>query len=219
MKIVIIMITVALALGLGVRTANAYSPYCGNGDGCYQVSDVNTHSFLHIEDDAVMANDSPYDIIAENEVVNPIAGQNVYEDYSSLPERIQAPGERMFIFSPRKLRWAAYDADGYQVAAGKANGGSNFCAELGRPCHTPVGTFRVQAKGDVTCKSRRFPLGVGGAAMPYCMYFGSGFAIHGSPYISDNNTSHGCIRVHTPAAAWLSRYFLAPGTKVMVLPY
>lgn len=211
MKIVILMTTLALAWGLGLGTANA--------NGYSQVSGTHLPQYLDIQDDAVMANDSPYDIVAESESVNPIEGQNVYDDYASLPERIRPSGERMFIFSPRMLRWAAYDPEGYQVAAGKANGGSNFCAELGRECHTPVGVFRVQAKGDISCKSRRFPLGVGGAPMPYCMYFGSGFAIHGSPYISDNNTSHGCIRVHTPAAAWLSRYFLYPGTKVMVLPY
>lgn len=204
MKIIKLAITItALAIGLSMITAHA-----------------DNYSATNVSDDAIMANESPNDIFAQNEQSeSPIQGENVYDSYSSLPERIQPPGEKMFIFSPRMLRWAAYDADGYLVASGKANGGSNFCQELGRPCHTPVGTFRVQAKGDVTCKSRRFPLGVGGAAMPYCMYFGSGFAIHGSPYISDNNTSHGCIRVHTPAAAWLSRYFLYPGTKVMVLPY
>lgn len=146
-------------------------------------------------------------------------GQNVFESYSSLPERIQPPGERLFIFSPHNLRWAAYDEEGYQVATGKANGGAAYCAELGKPCQTPTGVFRVQSKGDASCISRKFPLGVGGAPMPYCMHFGGGFAIHGSPYISNNNTSHGCIRVHTPAAAWLHHYFMKPGTKVMVLPY
>jgi hypothetical protein len=216
MKTVLSMIILALTLGVGAQ-AQAYSPYCGNGDGCYPVSDT---QLVNQVDDAIIASNSPFDIIAQTDGVSPIEGQNVYDSYSSLPERVQPSGERMFVFSPRLLRWAAYDADGYLVASGKANGGANFCAELGRPCHTPVGVFRVQAKGDETCISRKFPLDTGGGApMPYCMHFGGGFAIHGSPYISDNNTSHGCIRVHTPAAAWLSRYFMSAGTKVMVLPY
>jgi hypothetical protein len=136
-----------------------------------------------------------------------------------LPRRISPPGERTFVFSPRLLRWAAYDAEGYQIASGKANGGANYCPELNRPCHTPTGNFRVHSKGDVSCVSKRFPLGVGGAPMPYCMHFGDGFAIHGSPYISNQNTSHGCIRVHVGAAAWLHHHFMGQGTRVLVLPY
>lgn len=171
-------------------------------------------------DNAIMASDYSYTLIADDTATSPLAGENVYDSYASLPDRIQPQGERTFIFNPRALRWGAYDADGYLVASGKANGGSDFCAELGRPCHTPVGVFRVQSKGSEACISKRFPLAThGGAPMPYCMHFGGGFAIHGSPYISNNNTSHGCIRVYTPAAAWLSRYFMSSGTKVMVLPY
>lgn len=147
------------------------------------------------------------------------APQNVVYDYTNLPQRIDPPGERVFIFSPRLLRWAAYDSDGYLVASGKANGGAAYCPELGRPCRTPLGSFRVQSKGDASCVSRKFPVGQGGAPMPYCMYFGGGMAIHGSPYISNGNTSHGCIRVYTNAALWLSRYFMKPGTRVLILPY
>lgn len=144
---------------------------------------------------------------------------DVAESISSLPRRIAPHGERVFVFSPRLLRWAAYDAQGYRVAGGKANGGSSFCTDIGRPCLTPAGTHRVQSKGTAACVSRKFPVGVGGAPMPYCMFFRGGYAIHGSPYISNNNTSHGCIRVHTGAARWLHRHFMRPGTKVIVLSY
>jgi len=143
----------------------------------------------------------------------------IAEGLSSLPRRIASHGERVFVFSPRLLRWAAYDSQGYRVASGKANGGSSFCSDLGRPCRTPAGAHRVQSKGTAACASRKFPIGKGGAPMPYCMFFRGGYAIHGSPYISNNNTSHGCIRVHTGAARWLHRYFMRPGTKVIVLGY
>lgn len=137
----------------------------------------------------------------------------------NLPKQIAPKGHNVFVFSPRYKRWAAYDNNGQRVARGRANGGSHFCDDLGRACQTPVGTFSVHTKGSPDCKSRKFPVGIGGAPMPYCMYFQGGNAIHGSPWVSENNSSHGCIRVSTPAARWLHQNFMRVGTKVMVLPY
>lgn len=154
-----------------------------------------------------------------SEVALPSGSIEQYSQYATLSKRFNTGGERTFVFSPRLKEWAAYDSEGYLVANGIANGGADFCEELGHPCHTPVGVFRVQHKGSADCVSKRFPLGVGGAEMPYCMFFSGGNAIHGSPYISNRNGSHGCIRVHTSAAKWLSQYFMAPGTKVVVLSY
>jgi lipoprotein-anchoring transpeptidase ErfK/SrfK len=137
-----------------------------------------------------------------------------------LPKQLTtSAGERMFVFAPRLRMWAAYDKSGNRVAFGRANGGSDFCQDLGHKCYTPIGTFRVQSKGSASCISKKFPLPRGGAPMPYCMHFGGGFAIHGSPGISYVNGSHGCIRVTTPAAAWLSHNFINHGTKVVVLSY
>lgn len=140
-------------------------------------------------------------------------------DLSSMPSKIAPRGEKLFVFKPSTHMWAAYDALGNRVAYGRANGGSDFCQELGHPCHTPVGTFHVYSKGTAECKSRKFPMPIGGAPMPYCMYFNGGYAIHGSPYISYHNGSHGCIRVTTQAAQWLHQNFIKPGTKVIVLSY
>ncbi len=146
------------------------------------------------------------------------AGRRGYGS-GSLPSRISPPGEKMFVFSPRHKAWAAYDAEGRRLAGGRANGGADYCADVGRRCRTPVGTFRVRSKGSPGCTSSKFPVGRGGAPMPYCMFFRGGYAIHGSPYISNVNGSHGCIRVTTSAAAWLHSDFIGPGTKVKVLPY
>ena len=142
-----------------------------------------------------------------------------FDNYSSLSERFQTKGQRTFVFSPRYKQWAAYDRDGYQVASGTANGGADFCSDINRACRTPAGTFRIGRKGNYHCTSSKYPVGTGGAAMPYCMFFHKGYAIHGSDYISHTNGSHGCIRVQTHAAQWLSQYFIQPGTKVVVLPY
>jgi hypothetical protein len=138
---------------------------------------------------------------------------------SRFPEQIKAPGHKLFVFSPHHRAWAAYEANGSRVATGIANGGNSFCDDLGQACQSPVGMHQVYMKGTSDCKSRKFPVGVGGAPMPYCMYFKGGYAIHGSPYISNNNTSHGCIRVTTSAAHWLSQNFMSVGTKVMIMSY
>lgn len=135
------------------------------------------------------------------------------------PQKIRAPGHKLFVFSPHYKAWAAYESDGTRVGTGIANGGSSYCPDLGQACPSPVGMHRVYMKGSSDCKSRKFPVGVGGAPMPYCMFFKGGYAIHGSPYLSNNNSSHGCIRVTTSAARWLSGNFMNVGTKVMVMGY
>jgi hypothetical protein len=142
-----------------------------------------------------------------------------YSGWSRLPGRLEGVTKNTFVFSPRLDQWTAYDSDGYAVASGHGNGGADYCAQLGKACHTPVGVFNVYRKGDSSCASSEFPLGQGGAPMPFCMFFSNGSAIHGSPYVSDYNTSHGCIRVVTPAAQWLSSHFMQVGTRVVVLPY
>ena len=41
----------------------------------------------------------------------------------------------------------------------------------------------------------------------------AGPRIHGSPQLSLMNSSHGCVRVTTPSAAWLSNSFIQVGTR------
>lgn len=139
--------------------------------------------------------------------------------FVSLPDQIKPHGEKVFIFSPKHLRWAAYDRHGNLVNEGKANGGSHWCRDVGRPCRTPRGVFRVHTKGSSYCRSSKYPRPRGGAPMPYCMYFKGGYAIHGSPQIGNRNSSHGCIRVKTDKARWLSENFITKGTKVIVWSY
>src|SRR5262249_43773326 len=77
------------------------------------------------------------------------------------PDRIRAPGQKLFIFSPRHKIWAAYAPDGSKIATGIANGGADYCAELGRPCHTPTGMHAIHGKKGPECVSNKFPLGEG----------------------------------------------------------
>lgn len=124
-----------------------------------------------------------------------------------------------FVFSPRKLRWYAYDSKGRLIRSGRASGGRGYCPDIKRSCRTPVGHFRIVRKGGPGCKSGKYPLPRGGAPMPYCSFFSKYYAIHGSYHVPRYNASHGCIRVHPSAARWLSRNFLNHGRKVIVLPY
>ncbi|MBN2689092.1 MAG: L,D-transpeptidase [Gammaproteobacteria bacterium] len=129
--------------------------------------------------------------------------------------------QKTFIFDPKHLAWAAYDRNGNLLRIGRASGGGNYCPDIGRACHTIVGTFRIIAKGGSTCKSSKFPLKTnGGAPMPYCMHFHSkGYAIHGSYDVPNYNASHGCIRVVPKDAKWLNEHFIEIGSKVIVRPY
>lgn len=126
---------------------------------------------------------------------------------------------KKFIFDPRALMWYAYDHSGNLVNSGRASGGRGYCRDVGRGCKTPIGKFTVHRKGSVYCKSSKYPLGRGGAPMPYCMFFHRGYAIHGSPDVPNHNASHGCIRVKPHDARWLHRNFIDHGTTVIVRPY
>lgn len=137
----------------------------------------------------------------------------------SFASSIPATGRGVFIFDPRRVAWAAYSPAGKLLRTGAASGGRNYCPDLHRRCHTPSGTFRVYAVQGASCKSTKFPLGKGGAPMPYCAYFHGGYAVHGSYHVPGYNASHGCIRVHPSAAAWLIRNVLRPGATVIVRSY
>lgn len=123
-----------------------------------------------------------------------------------------------FVFDPKQTAWFAY-RDGVLVNSGAASGGRTYCPDIGRSCRTPSGVFRVISKGGPGCRSSRYPVGGGGAPMPYCMYYSRNYAVHGSYEVPNYNASHGCIRVHPSAARWLSQNFIGIGTRVVVLPY
>ncbi len=142
-------------------------------------------------------------------------------DYSArIPQHIK-PGVKTVVIDPNVHVWGAYNAQGNLVRAGLATAGSNWCADIKRPCKTKAGTFRVNSLGDVTCKSSIYPLPKGGAPMPYCMFFNGNQGMHGTygRGVVEGNVSHGCVRMHVPDAEWLRNNFVTVGTKVVVKPY
>lgn len=139
--------------------------------------------------------------------------------YSRLPAQISAPGENVIVVAPSVHAWGAYSPQGKLIRAGLVTAGSNYCPDIGRSCRTKVGTFRIFSLGSASCKSSRYPVGKGGAPMPYCMYFNRNQALHGSHELVEGNVSHGCVRMPVSDAEWLRFNFAHIGTKVIVKPY
>ncbi|RUQ81903.1 L,D-transpeptidase [Legionella septentrionalis] len=123
-----------------------------------------------------------------------------------------------FVYNPRTLRWQAIK-NGKVVRSGKGSGGRGYCPDVKRSCKTPSGTYSVISKGGSSCRSSRYPVGKGGAPMPYCMFFSKYYAVHGSPDVPNYNASHGCVRVKPHDARWLNQNFLHIGSKVVIKPY
>lgn len=140
---------------------------------------------------------------------------NVME-FSPFPKERGATGRKVIIVNLGMLAFGAYDESGHLVHWGPASGGRGWCPDLGRGCHSPVGSFAIYNKGGAGCVSSKYPLGEGGAPMPYCMFFHGNYALHGSPLVPGFNASHGCIRMFTQDAEWLNEEFADIGTQVIV---
>ena len=147
-------------------------------------------------------------------------------DLSPFPHKIPSENEKLVIVDQDKLAWAAYDAQGQLVKWGPIASGRDKCPDSNRACRTLTGIYRVFSKENEKCKSDVFPIGKGGAPMPYCMYFHKGFAMHGSADMPGYRASHGCVRMFTRDAKWLNETFVETandktnniGTKVVVRP-
>jgi lipoprotein-anchoring transpeptidase ErfK/SrfK len=138
---------------------------------------------------------------------------------SRFPPTVKGFHEKMIVVNPRVHTWGAYDSNGNLLRTGLASAGARWCPDIKRSCRTKVGTFRIYSLGDERCYSRRYPVGRGGAPMPYCMYFNNNQGIHGSHELAEANISHGCVRISVSDAQWIRYHFATIGTKVLILSY
>jgi len=138
-------------------------------------------------------------------------------DIAPFERSISAPGQKTIIVNQNELAWGAYDANGELVKWGPMSGGKSFCPDVGHSCRTVHGEFTVYTKKGGDCFSSLFPIGKGGAKMPYCMFFHGGYALHGSYEVPGYNASHGCVRIFVQDAQWLNQDFVEVGsTRVIV---
>jgi lipoprotein-anchoring transpeptidase ErfK/SrfK len=143
-----------------------------------------------------------------------------YKSYESrLPSTLDTNGQKTILIDPNTHAWGAYSADGSLVRAGLVTAGASYCPDVGRACKTKAGTFRIQSLGSPACKSSKYPVGKGGAPMPYCMFFNGHQGLHGSYEVVEANLSHGCVRLKVPDAEWIRYNFANIGTRVVVKPY
>lgn len=147
-------------------------------------------------------------------------------DVSPFPRYIEPTGEKTIFVSQTQLAWGAYDEQGELIWWGPISSGTGHCKAIEGHCVTPSGSFRIIRKQDIDCISTVFPQNadgsVGGAAMPYCMHFMRGFALHGSDSVPGYRASHGCVRLFIEDARWLNEDFInlpeggLKGTRVVI---
>lgn len=138
-------------------------------------------------------------------------------EYSPFPQTMNPPGEKVILVSLKQQAWGAYDSVGTLVKWGPISSAKGYCPDINKNCRTPPGKFAIYRKGNENCKSTIYPVGRGGAPMPYCMFFNGGFALHGSYDIPGYNASHGCVRLMVDDAQWLNEDFTEGEGNVPVI--
>lgn len=138
-----------------------------------------------------------------------------------LETQIRPLGTKTIIVALSALAWGAYSSEGQLIKWGPLSGGKDYCPDVNRGCRSKIGAHAVYEKRGAGCISTKFPVGEGGAPMPYCMFYYGGYALHGSPAVPGYHASHGCIRLFIEDARWLNQEFIdkETDTRVIVLPY
>lgn len=140
--------------------------------------------------------------------------------FAPFPVRIAPFDRTVIIIDKSDHAFAAYDTFGSLVYWGPVSTGKDYCPDVGRGCKTPNGTYFMKSKQGAACFSSKYPVGKGGAPMPFCMYFHGGYAMHASTEVPGYNASHGCVRLFYQDAEWLNKNFVSIGgeksTEVIV---
>lgn len=236
MRKLILAVSLCLPAVLAVAQNGAQSPYYGTGlcvhpqFQCVKVGSGQTWAKMFPDEkqrEIVQKLNRTYNYLwAGKEIAIPRDLANIsLLDVAPFPQQINER-EKQIIVDQDKLAWGAYDAEGQLVNWGPISSGQDKCSDSARSCRTLTGIFRVFSKEDSRCKSDVYPIGKGGAKMPYCMYFHKGFALHGADDVPGYRASHGCVRMFTSDALWLNQSFVDVGnekneymgTKVVVRP-
>lgn len=221
------LVAVTLGLGIGLSQTAYAAGYgqklCQSNDNytCYKVQKGETWASLFSdaqeEDTVRRINRMNVELSRGMIIAIPKDSSMSVMEASPFPQQIEPSPTSRIIFDKSDLAWGAYDPNGNLVKWGPAAGGKDYCADVGRSCKTVTGTFTVYSKRGEGCSSSKYPIGKGGAPMPYCMFFHGGYALHGSPTVPGYHASHGCVRLFNEDAEWLNEQFVDVGrTKVTV---
>jgi lipoprotein-anchoring transpeptidase ErfK/SrfK len=192
-----------------------------SGYECYKVKKGETWAklFPNEEDRLVVKkiNRMNTPLFAGKTIALPTTGVGSHMDHAPFPSRLDDDlGGKAIVIDLSDLAFGAYNENGELENWGPISTGKSYCADIGRGCSTPTGSFAIYTKQGAGCKSTKYPVGKGGAPMPYCMFFKGGFALHGSPTVPGYNDSHGCVRLFTDDARWLNQEF-SNGSRVKVI--
>jgi len=138
-------------------------------------------------------------------------------ELAPFPKAIAPADANRLAIDQSELAWGAYNAAGRLLRWGPMSGGKAWCQDTGHSCRTRPGCFTLYQMQGANCVSKKFPIGRGGAKMPYCMFYSGGYAIHGSYSVPGRHASHGCVRIFVEDARWLYREFVTVGkTQVWI---
>jgi len=131
-----------------------------------------------------------------------------HDSLCPLPRSRRMSNSYLVVISPRHFAWGVYQS-GILLRWGPAVCGGSWCADVGRSCRTPVGSFTVSEVAGPERRSRAYPREAAaegrGALMPYFMRLTqSGVGMH-ARYIHGSHTTHGCIGMFYEDAQWLNR--------------
>lgn len=227
-KTILFVLGVCMILGAGLQTVIARGEYYGQelcaypNFKCIKVRSTDTwvKLFPNLRDREIVKrlNRTNMELRYRKWIVVPTNLRQIdHMDMSPFPDQIPSPGGRLLVVNLSLQAFGAYDKEGNLVHWGPVSGGKDWCNDVGRPCRTATGSFRIIRKQGVECESSVFPIETeGGAPMPWCMHYFRGFALHGST-LPGYHASHGCIRLFYDDAKWLNQYFTKVGTKVIVM--
>ena len=216
----------ALLLGvplLGYAKAKTYgSQLCQEaGYECYKVMKGDTWAKLYPDQDVreVVKRINRKNIALRPGMIIAIPTGEIgnHMEHSPFPAEMDLyVGQRVILIDLSDLAFGAYNESGTLEHWGPISPGKQYCPDTRRGCSTPTGVYSIYSKRGSECKSTKYPIGKGGAPMPYCMFFKGGYALHGSPTVPGHSDSHWCVRLFTEDAGWLNKEFVE-GYQVKVV--
>lgn len=183
MKKILVIFAVSLCFSSCIGWAKSYGQQICNNEGyqCHKVAKGESwQSLFPDEEDRLIAkkvNRMNTNLQTGMTIAIPKDLDDSVLDYAPFPHKIDGSGSKTVKVDLSDLAWGAYDEDGDLLNWGPISGGKNYCSDVGRGCKTIKGNFTVYRKQGEGCVSSRFPLGRGGAPMPYCMHFSGGVCL------------------------------------------